>query len=97
MLVKHDQQSDGRSYGRVTIFGKSSLKAVFMGAATTVIQYGGPLKTTYEEQKALKLDHKAAKKNLARKIASIALAVMRTGEPYKAREVTDTKSDSILN
>lgn len=91
MLVKHDQQSDGRSYGRVTIFGKISLKNVFMGAAFTVIQKGGPLRSFYDEQRAKGLDNKAARKNLARKIAAIALSVMKTSEPFKEKKKKSQK------
>ncbi|MGZ3806089.1 MAG: IS110 family transposase [Pseudobdellovibrionaceae bacterium] len=87
MLVKHDQQSDGKSYGKVHIFGKMSLKNVFMGAAMTVVQNGSELKRVYDDSRVKGLDHKAARKNLARHIAAVALAVMRTGKPYQERRV----------
>ena len=98
MLVKHDQQSDGRSYGKVTIFGKMSLKTVFMGAALSVIQHDdGALRKFYDYQRLKGLEDRAAKKNLARKIAAIALTIMRTTEAYQERKAFDEKSDLILN
>jgi transposase len=93
MLVKHDQQSDGRSYGKVSIFGKMSLKNVFMGAAMTIIQNNSDLKKMYEEQRAKGLDHKAARKNLARHIAAVALAVMKSGKPYQERRTEKVNKD----
>jgi transposase len=84
MLVKHDRQSDGRSYGKVSVYGKTSLKAAFIGATLEVIrQAEGELYDYYEEQLRIRHDQKAARKNLARRLASIALAVMKTGKPYR--------------
>ena len=83
MLVKHDQTSDGRSYGKVTIFGKLSLKNVFMSATLQILKQDCELKRYYEQQLQKGLDHRAARKNLARKLAAISLAIMRTGKPYK--------------
>ena len=91
MLVKHDRTSDGKSYGKVSAFGKLSLKSVFMNAAMDAIGGSGALRDYYEAQIEKGHDATAAKKNLARKIAAISLAVMRTGKPYEEKLVNKTK------
>ena len=95
MLVKHDQQSDGKSYGKVTAFGKISLKSVFMNAAMDGICSDGAFKQYYESQIAKGCDTTAAKKNLARLIAAISLAVMKTGKPYEERFLKKTEETKI--
>jgi transposase len=87
MLVKHDRTSDGKSYGKVSVFGKLSLKGVFMNAAMDGIGGSGAFRNYYDEQIAKGHNETAAKKNLARKIAAICLAVMRTGKPYEEKIV----------
>jgi transposase len=85
MLVKHDQQSDGKSYGKVTAFGKLSLKSVFMNTAMDGMCSNGGFRDYYDAQIAKGCNATAAKKNLARKIAAISLAVMKTGKPYEEK------------
>lgn len=94
MLVKHDQQSDGKSYGKVSIFGKTSLKNVFMSATLEILKTDNELHRYYEEQKQKGRDHRAARKNLARRLAAIALAVMKTEKPYR-ENVKDKKTNLI--
>lgn len=88
MLVKHDRQSDGKSYGKVTIFGKKILKWVYMSAATDAIQNSGMCKEYYELQITEGVSPKAARKNVARKLAAITLAIMKTGKPYEEKRLT---------
>ena len=95
MLVKHDRQSDGKSYGKVTAFGKLSLKAVFMSAAVEGMCGTGSLKAYHELQIAKGCNASAARKNLARKIAAISLAVMKTGKPYEEKLVNKSKENMI--
>jgi len=84
MLVKYDCKSDDVSYGKKRVPGNRGLKDVFMGAAQSVIeQKQKNLYAFYQAQLEKGLDHSAAKKNLARKIAAIALAVMRKGKHYQ--------------
>jgi transposase len=92
MLVRQDKQSDGRSYGKVTKHANHHLKNVFMGAAETVMAGDSNLRKYYDQLRSDGVDHKAAKKNVARKIASIALALMRTKQVYKEeqRKVVET-------
>ena len=68
------------------IVKRGVLKNVFIGAAECVIQKGNPLKQIYDNARTKGLDHRAAKKNLARRIAAIALAVMKRKSPYQERE-----------
>lgn len=96
MLVKYDCRSDDTSYGKKKTRGNRVLKDVFMGAAQTVLQGESPLRKYYDEQRAEEVDHRAAKKNVARKIAAIALSVMRRGksyvENYEEKQSSKTKS-----
>ena len=82
-LVRQDKQSDGRSYGKVTLPGNSMLKNVFMGAAESAIKHDCDLRQYYDSMMAKGLPHKAAKKNVARKIAAISLALMKSSKVYK--------------
>lgn len=92
MLVKHDQQSDGRSYGKVTRFGKMSLKNVFMGATIQILGQDNELRRYYDQQIAKGRDARSARKNLARKVAAIALAVMKTGKPYREQNTKNAET-----
>jgi hypothetical protein len=84
MLVKYDCKSDGVSYGKQRVPGNRELKNVFMGAAENILKHKQKgLYEFYQKQIEKGLDHRAAKKNLARKIAAIALAVMRKGVHYQ--------------
>jgi len=91
MLVKHDRTSDGKSYGKVSAFGKISLKAIFMTVANDGIFGTGAFREFYDGEIAKGLDEKAAKKNLARKIAAMSLAIMRTGKPFDEKLVNKKK------
>jgi transposase len=83
MLVKHDRTSDDKSYGKVSTRGNISLKNVFLGAAQVAINTNRDMKERYDQQRARGVDHRTAKKNIARKIAAIALAVMRTKKEFR--------------
>jgi transposase len=87
MLVKHDRTSDGKSYGKVSNFGKISLKGLFMSAAADGICGAGVFRDFYDSEIAAGKDPAAARKNLARKIAAISLAVMRTEKPFDEKLV----------
>ncbi len=89
MLVKHDKLSDGKSYGKVTVFGKKILKWVYMSAAMNAIQDEGPSKDFYDDQIAKGVSPKAAKRNLARKYAAATIAIMKTGKPYQEKRLLE--------
>jgi transposase len=74
MLVMHDKSSDGISYGKKKIRGNRVLKSAFMGAAQNVMNGQSPLRKYYDGLMEKGLDRRVAKKNLARKIASIPYA-----------------------
>jgi len=83
MLVKYDCRSDDTSYGKKKTRGNRILKDVFMGAAQSVLQGESALRKYYDDQREKEVDHQAAKKNVARKVAAIALSVMRRGKNYQ--------------
>lgn len=83
MLVKYDCRSDDTSYGKKKTRGNRILKDVFIGAAQTVLQGKGALRKYYDDQLEKEVNHQAARKNVARKIAAIALSVMRRGTRYQ--------------
>jgi transposase len=82
-LVKRDKQSDGHSYGKESGPGNLTLKGIFVGAAQTVINKNCKMKKYYDLQRVKGHDERTSKRNLARKIAAIALSLMKTGQAYK--------------
>lgn len=93
-LVSHSDESDGKLISRRTPHGRSELKEAFMGAAVRVITYPGEsgLKKYYNyllEEK--KLDRHKARNALARKIASICLGIMKTGEYFNESMISFKK------
>jgi transposase len=83
MLVKHDQQSDGKSYGKIKVMGRVELKEVFLGAAESILQTNeDPLRLYYEHLRRKGCAHHNAKMSLARKIAAICLAVLKNKKSY---------------
>lgn len=98
MLVKYDCRSDDTSYGKMKTRGNRILKDVFMGAAQCALQGESSLRRYYDDQRKAEVDHQSAKKNVARKIAAIALSVMRRGtryqESYEGKK-KDSKTQSV--
>ena len=82
MLVRHIEESDGKIYGRKKIRGRAELKAVFMGAATSVLMNTSGLRRYYDELRAKSASDCDAKKAVARRIAAIALTIMKSGCQY---------------
>jgi transposase len=88
MLVRHDQQSDGVSYGRVKVAGRIELREAFIGIAETIIQCtDNPLRSYYLFLKENGVEHHNAKIAVARKVASICLAVLKQKRPYQEEQV----------
>ena len=84
MLVKHDQQSDGVSYGKTKVAGRLELKNAFLGIAESILMSSdNPLRNYYLSLRESGVEHKNAKMALARKIASICLAVLKQRRPYQ--------------
>jgi transposase len=82
MLVRHIQISGGKIYGNKRFFGRRELRNVFIGAAENVIRLDGALRDRYDALRAKGVDHKDAKLNLARQIASIALCLLKNNDKY---------------
>jgi transposase len=81
-LVRYVDTSDGRIYGSRNTKGRPQLKAVFMGAATAVLQSNSGLRRYYDQLRQKGTAHNDAKKAVARRIAAIALAVMKSNKVY---------------
>ena len=64
------------------------LKAVFKGAANAAASKSGPLRDLYEASVARGVDPDLAKVTLARKIASITLALWKKGELWDPKKLT---------
>jgi len=94
-LVKYDCRSGGVSYGKKNTRGNRVLKNVFMGAAKSVLAGDGFFRKYYDALREKGVDHAAAKKNVARKIAAIALASMRKGTRYKENYENQRKSQTV--
>jgi transposase len=82
MLVRYTDESDGRIYGSRKAHGRRELKSVFMGAATAVLQSNSGLRRYYDRLRSKGVADKHAKKAVARRIAAIALLIMKTGAKY---------------
>ena len=82
MLVRHIQKSAGKIYGNKRFFGRRELRNVFVGAAENAMRIEGELRDRYESLRAKGVDHKEAKLNLARQIASIALCLLKNNDKY---------------
>lgn len=82
MLVRHIQISGGKIYGNKRFFGRRELRNVFIGAAENVMRLDGELRDRYDALRANGVDHKDAKLNLARQIASIALCLLKNNDKY---------------
>lgn len=83
VLVRHIQISGGKIYGNKRFFGRRELRNVFIGAAENVMRLDGELRDRYDALRAKGVDHKDAKLNLARQIASIALCLLKNYDRYK--------------
>ena len=82
MLVRHIQISNGKIYGNKRFFGRRELRNIFVGAAESAIREDGELRDRYDALRAKGVDHKAAKLNVARQIASIALCLLKNNDKY---------------
>ena len=81
-LATYDKISGGKSYGKMRVQGSRSLKWVYMSAAETILVESDPLRKIFDNEIEKGNSRRTAKRALARKIASIALSVMRTKKDY---------------
>ena len=92
MLVKHKCISDGVVYRTKTRYGRMELKNVFMGAADSNLRAKSGLKRQYDELCSRGLDRRKARKAIARKLASIALSIMKKGGKYDDKRFEKLRS-----
>ena len=71
-----------RPVKNLTTIGRSELKEAFVGAAESVLRTDGSLRNYYDELRAKGIPHPEAKRSLARKIAAIALSVLKNNHPF---------------
>lgn len=81
-LVKYTDVSDGRVYGQRHSFGRSDLKAIFETAAQRAIKGQNAIADYYEYQLELGKSRKTARNAVRRKLAAIALTLLKTGKCY---------------
>jgi hypothetical protein len=82
MLVRHIQKSGGKIYGNKRFYGRRELRNVFIGAAENAMRTDSTLRDYYDALRAKGVKHKEAKLSLARKIASIALCLLKNNDTY---------------
>jgi len=88
MLVRHNQLSDGISYGKVKVAGRIELREAFIGIAESIIHCSNnTLRSYYESLRESGIEHHNAKIAVARKVASICLAVLKQKRPYEEEKV----------
>lgn len=82
MLVRHIQKSGGAIYGNKRFHGRRELRDVFIGAAESAMRTETTLRDHYDALRAKGIGHKQAKLNTARRIASIALCLLKNNDKY---------------
>ena len=87
-LVRHEKLSGGRSYGSRQPRYSRKVKSVFKSAALSAIQSSTVVKAYYQYLQTEKNypDHQA-RHAVARKLATAALGVMKSGKKYNANSV----------
>lgn len=95
-LVRYIDVSDGKVYGSRHPGGRNELKAVFMGAATTILIHKSGLRRYYDRLRAQGVSHRDARRAVARRVAAISLMVMKTGKTYDDKhEEKRRRSESV--
>jgi len=83
MLVRHVQSSGGVIYGNKKIGGRAEFKAIFLGAAENAMRGETSLRDYYDALRVRGVNHREAKRALARKIAAISLNLLKNNETFK--------------
>lgn len=83
MLVRHIQMSGGKIYGNRRVHGRKELRDVFIGAAENAIRGETSLRDYYDTLRARGIAHREAKLAVARKIAALALALLKNNDTFK--------------
>ncbi|MDD4973723.1 MAG: IS110 family transposase [Bacteriovorax sp.] len=82
MLVRHIQESGGKIYGNKRVHGRRELRDIFIGGAESAMRSDSTLRDYYEALRAKGTSHKDAKVAVARKIASLALSLLKNNDTY---------------
>lgn len=82
MLVRHIQISGGKIYGNKRIHGRRELRDVFIGAAESALRTETTLRDYHDCLRVKGVSAKNAKVALARKIAGLALNLLKNNETY---------------
>lgn len=82
-LVKHDKESGGQSYGKRCAHSNRTLKGVFRTAGQTVLRGQSGLRKHYDRLMSKGCHADDAYNSVCRKVASLSLAVWKTGEKYR--------------
>lgn len=82
MLVRHIQESGGKTYGHKRFFGRRELRDVFIGATESALRSNSSLRDHYEAKRASGVSHKDAKVDLSRRIAALALSLLKNNNTY---------------
>lgn len=91
MLVRHIQMSGGKIYGNKRVHGRRELRDVFLGAAESALRSNSSLRDHYDALRTKGISHKDAKVNLARKIAAIALSLLKNNDIFNENYQTQQK------
>jgi transposase len=96
MLTKHDRVSDGKLYGKRRPLGQSVLKSVFKSAVLSATQSNTAFRRKYEEKRRAGADDRAARSDVARRIAATVFGVWKSGKKYDDNhmEVTRRRTQS---
>lgn len=81
-LVRHRMESGGHVYGSRRGWGNRILKCVFKMAAKSVLTGENELRAYYDELRAKGTSDKSARSAVSRKLAAIALGILKTRRPY---------------
>lgn len=96
-LVSHDKISDGKSYGKIRRGGVPELKTVFIGAAETNMSRPSPFQDYYESLIKQGLDRRAARRAVARKLATAALSIMKTKKVFDPSHIKPFAIPGAIN
>ena len=87
-LVNHKQLSGGNTYGYKKSRGRMELKELYLGAIENCLLHEkNEFRRLYDRHRTKGRDHKAAKKAAARKMASVTLTLLKTGNRYDKKMI----------
>lgn len=94
-LVRHRLESGGHVYGSRRGWGNRILKCVFKMAARSVLTGENELRTYYDELRAKGTSDKSARNAVSRKLAAIALAILKTRRTYDETRIVPQTEKAI--